>query len=157
MQLNAGATYFDHCIVRDGILGIDGGGFQSVVWGPGNLDADPMFSDPAAGDFTLAAGSPAIDAGDPAFTPEPGRTDLGGGPRLADGDGDGKAVVDIGADERPGCAADLDGDGAVGITDLLALLAAWGPNPAHPADLDGDGVVGNLDLQLVLAAWGPCA
>ena len=27
------------------------------------------------------------------------------------------------------CPADIDDDGTVGITDLLALLAAWGPCP----------------------------
>ena len=54
------------------------------------------------------------------------------------------------------CPADLDGDGAVGIVDLLQLLAAWGPCPGCTADLDGDGVVGILDFVDLLAAWGPC-
>ena len=31
--------------------------------------------------------------------------------------------------QAPVCPADLDGDGTVGITDFLALLAAWGPCP----------------------------
>ena len=55
------------------------------------------------------------------------------------------------------CAWDLDGSGDVGILDLLALLAAWGPNPGHPADFDGDATVGILDLLTLLANWGPCA
>ena len=54
------------------------------------------------------------------------------------------------------CPEDLDGDGNVGTTDLLALLAAWGPNAGHPADLDDDGNVGTTDLLGLLAAWGPC-
>jgi hypothetical protein len=54
------------------------------------------------------------------------------------------------------CPADLDGDGQVGVTDFLDLLAAWGPNPGHPADLDGDGQVGVTDFLDLLAAWGPC-
>ena len=51
---------------------------------------------------------------------------------------------------------DLDGDGAVGILDFLALLAAWGPCPPTdcPADLDGDGTVGINDLLILLANWG---
>ncbi len=48
---------------------------------------------------------------------------------------------------------DLDGDCAVGIVDLLALLAAWGQS-GHPADVDGDGLVGIGDLLALLAAWG---
>jgi hypothetical protein len=48
---------------------------------------------------------------------------------------------------------DVDCDGTVGITDFLALLAAWGTNPGHPADLDGNGVVGITDFLLMLASW----
>lgn len=54
------------------------------------------------------------------------------------------------------CVADLDDDGAVGTSDLLALLGAWGTNPKGAPDLDGDGVVGTPDLLLLLGAWGPC-
>ena len=49
---------------------------------------------------------------------------------------------------------DLDGDGTVGIIDLLALLDAWGQVHSS-ADLDGDGVVGITDFLMVLANWGP--
>ncbi len=54
---------------------------------------------------------------------------------------------------------DLDGDGVVGITDFLALLAAWGSCPAPcppscPADLDGDCTVGITDFLTLLANWG---
>ena len=62
-----------------------------------------------------------------------------------------------------GCAGvvvgDLDGDGTVGITDLLILLGSWGAcadcdTPAAcPADLDGDCTVGILDLLTLLANW----
>jgi hypothetical protein len=56
--------------------------------------------------------------------------------------------------EMSPCPADLDGDGAVGTSDLLLLLAAWGD--AGPGDLDGDGLVGTGDLLQLLAAWGEC-
>ncbi len=52
---------------------------------------------------------------------------------------------------------DLDGDGVVGITDFLALLAMWGPCGdcgACLADLDGDCQVGINDLLILLGAWG---
>ena len=54
------------------------------------------------------------------------------------------------------CAADLDGDGNIGASDLLALLASWGPCNDCPADLDGNGDVGASDLLALLASWGPC-
>ena len=54
------------------------------------------------------------------------------------------------------CPADIGGDGTVGITDLLTLLGAWGPNPGHPADIDDNGFVGQTDLLMMLAAWGKC-
>jgi hypothetical protein len=50
--------------------------------------------------------------------------------------------------------ADLDGDGVVGITDFLILLANWGFCPGCPADLDCNGVVGITDLLMLLADWG---
>ncbi|MFH1715840.1 MAG: lamin tail domain-containing protein, partial [Planctomycetota bacterium] len=42
--------------------------------GTGNLDADPMFVDPANHDYRLQATSPCIDAGDPAAEPDPDLT-----------------------------------------------------------------------------------
>jgi polyhydroxybutyrate depolymerase len=53
------------------------------------------------------------------------------------------------------CPADLDGDDAVGTTDLLALLAAWGSRPEGPPDFDGGGV-GITDLLVLLSGWGGC-
>ena len=58
----------------------------------------------------------------------------------------------------PGVFGDLNGDGIVGVADLLILLASWGPCPPEPdpcpADLDGDGTVGIADLLLLIANWG---
>lgn len=57
---------------------------------------------------------------------------------------------------RP-CLADLDLDDSVGISDLLAVLAAWGAcSDPCPQDLDADLVVGIGDLLTVLSSWGPC-
>ena len=54
------------------------------------------------------------------------------------------------------CAADLDGDGNIGVSDLLSLLASWGPCKGCPADFDGNDDVGVSDLLVLLANWGPC-
>lgn len=50
--------------------------------------------------------------------------------------------------------ADLDGDGAVGASDLAILLGSWGVCPGCPADLDGDGSVSATDLAILLGSWG---
>ncbi|NNM27445.1 MAG: VCBS repeat-containing protein [Phycisphaerales bacterium] len=49
---------------------------------------------------------------------------------------------------------DIDGDGMVGLTDLLAVLSAWGVCEGCRADLDVDGLVGLSDLLVVLSNWG---
>lgn len=71
------------------------------------IDGDPRFVDPAAGDFRLAADSPAIDAGDSAAVPEGVLADLDGRPRFIDmpfvqdtGSGS-PPTVDLGAYELP--------------------------------------------------------
>ena len=54
------------------------------------------------------------------------------------------------------CPGDLDAHGNVGASDLLALLASWGPCKGCDADFDGNGDVGASDLLTLLANWGPC-
>ena len=54
------------------------------------------------------------------------------------------------------CPWDLDFDGVVSTSDLLALLALWLTDPGGPPDFDGDGTVGTTDLLTLLAEWGPC-
>lgn len=55
----------------------------------------------------------------------------------------------------PPCPSDLDGSGATGIADLLALLQSWGA-AGSPADINGDGTVGIADFLALLSNWGPC-
>lgn len=63
---------------------------------------------------------------------------------------------ETGSVQVPCNPADLDGDGMVGVTDLIEMLAAWSTDPGCPPDLDGDGNVGIGDLIILLGAWGPC-
>lgn len=82
--------------------------------------------------------------------------------RFTANDADPQSIVEAGIDGftissllcEDSNPADVNGDGAVNITDLLQLLAAWGPCGGCPEDTDGDGEVGIVDLLLVLAAWG---
>jgi hypothetical protein len=56
----------------------------------------------------------------------------------------------------PFCA-DITCDGEVGVDDVLALLAVWGPSSGGgPPDYDGDGEVSVNDLLILLADWGDC-
>ena len=52
-----------------------------------------------------------------------------------------------------GMAAVLHGD--VGVTDLLAVLAAWGGRCVDE-DVDRSGDVAIGDVLLVLSEWGAC-
>ena len=78
------------------------GGFP----GTGNISSNPLFTNPAAQDWRLAAGSPAVDAGSNAAVPGGLTTDLAGLPRFFDDPsapdtGAGTApIVDMGAYER---------------------------------------------------------
>jgi hypothetical protein len=72
----------------------------AIGFGSGNLNVDPLFRNRAAGDYSLQAGSPVIDAAgtDPIDTAgQESATDKIGAPRIVDGNGDGTAARDMGA------------------------------------------------------------
>ena len=52
------------------------------------------------------------------------------------------------------CPWDLNGDGIVGVGDLLQLFANWGT--PGPGDFNNDGTVGVGDMLIMFANWGPC-
>ena len=54
------------------------------------------------------------------------------------------------------CVGDLDGDNLVGVSDLLAIIEAWGPCTNCSADIDNDGAVNVNDLLYIVGNWGPC-
>lgn len=142
------------------------GGLFSALPGEGVIEG-PTLLDPA-NDFAPLPGSPAIDAGDNLSVPEGVIGDLLGNERFFDDPdtvdgGNGTApIVDLGAievgapplPEPGGLAADMNGDGTVGMGDLLMVLAAFGPCEGCPQDLDGDGMVGFPDVLEILEWWG---
>ncbi len=110
---------------------------DEVVAGDGNLSVDPRYVDLASvpRDFRLQPDSPVIDQGLNAVV---GEVDLDGAPRIQDGNGDGVAVVDMGAFEY---GPDFDGDGAPDWQDL---------------DDDNDGAPDAEDCApLHPSAWAP--
>ncbi|MDG2291468.1 MAG: S8 family serine peptidase [Phycisphaerales bacterium] len=66
------------------------------------------------------------------------------------------AAVEAVDAEEP-CPADIDGNGTVGVDDLLALIANWGPCNGCAGDFDGSGAIGVDDLLLLIGSWGPCS
>ena len=69
---------------------------RGPAFGIGNLYLDPLFVDVEGKDFHLMPNSPLVDAGTNVSAPN---TDFEGDPRIIDGDKDGEATVDMGADE----------------------------------------------------------
>ena len=68
--------------------------------------------------------------------------------------GDADIYTNVVVFPRPG---DLDGDGTVGVKDLLILLGGWGPCDDCAdclADIDDDCSVGVPDLLILLGNWG---
>jgi hypothetical protein len=96
------------------------------------LHGDPLFLNPAAGDYHLTAGSPAVDAGVASGVVD----DVDGDWRPSDGDGDGVGEFDVGADEHyPLCItplADLSITGPISgsVGNLHTFTAAPTPSDA---------------------------
>lgn len=75
-------------------------------------------------------------------------------------DADGRpiyATASFDTDEVPStCIGDVNGDNTVDISDMMAVLNAWGTCDGCPADINGDGSVDIADMMAVLSAWGAC-
>ena len=126
--------------VLGGNSGIETNDNGTVVMPFGNLDADPLFSDPNSFDYNLQSGSPCIDAGDPDLDddgisweddpddqdPDGTRLDMGAlyFSQLGCTDEqalnyDPGATVDDGSCEYMG---DINGDNAVNVLDVVVMV-----------------------------------
>jgi thermitase len=66
-----------------------------------------------------------------------------------------KAALDA-VDDGTTCVGDVDGDGNVGVADLLSVIEQWGTCSGCNGDIDGDGMVSVGDLLAIVDAWGDC-
>ena len=136
--------------------------YDGLVWGPGNIDLDPCFTDIGywdpngtpedanddfwvEGDYHLLDDSPCIDAGDPNYIAEPNETDIDGKPRVIGGQ------IDMGAYEySPPIQADIR---IVPRTISLASLGKWIgallrlPEDYSVADIDPNSVLLDDEIE----------
>ncbi|MDG2424539.1 MAG: hypothetical protein P8M22_11225, partial [Phycisphaerales bacterium] len=68
-------------------------------------------------------------------------------------DASGNCVEDV-CDDCSVCPGDLDGNGEVGVDDLLALLAVFGISDG--GDLNDDGATDVNDVLILISSWGDC-
>jgi hypothetical protein len=134
--------------VYDGFVNIFYSNILDGYDGEGNISADPMFTDPDNGDFTLQFGSPCIDAGSAYFEYE------------------GEVLVDMNANDYYGqspdmgayeygeevLTGDLNEDDLVNILDVVVLVGVvLGTNEyIESADLNDDGIINVLDVVILV-------
>jgi len=168
-------TYSDIAGGREGIP-IESG--DTLIWGPGNMVADPCFVAPADGDYHLkslgwrwdATGeewtfdretSRCIDAGNPGSplgaeplsVPADPNNDYGHNLRINMGAYGGTAEASM-PPYGWALAADLNNDGIVNFCDLACGGPDWLKTaPQLPCDINRTGAVGPPDLALLADDW----
>lgn len=123
---------------------------SSLLTQSGSVLDDPQFTDAINGDYSLAASSPAIDAGEANELPPEATTDRNGDARVSGG------APDIGAYERgegtPYCPADFNQDGGVDGSDVQDFFTAWEVSDVS-ADTNQDGGVDGSDVEAFFTPW----
>ncbi|MFO0834309.1 MAG: GC-type dockerin domain-anchored protein [Phycisphaerales bacterium] len=174
----SGVVNVRNSIVRDntinmatgsGVINASHSNIQGGWAGTGNISGDPHFVDPNGvdnvlgtidDDYTLADGSPCIDAGDNAMIPGGILLDLAGQSRRIDvvgvpDTGWGVApIVDMGAFEHlaGACLADFNADGFVNGDDYDAFAEFFEAGDLG-ADINHDGFVNGDDYDLFAEAF----
>ena len=133
----------------------------------GTTGSGPLFRSGDAGDYELAEGSAAIDAGAASALGAWSGTDVLGNPRVVDAESYGPDLVDLGAFEAPAgigvgdsssasCAGDIDGDGITSLADFSIFASNFGStvSPGAGGDMDGDGQVTLSDFSIFASDFG---
>jgi predicted outer membrane repeat protein len=138
--------------------------------GTGNIDADPLFSDPNGPDgipgtkddnFRLTADSPCLDAADNTLISAGVETDLDGLSRIVDADCSGTVTADMGAYEFSYLPmGDFDLNCGIDFLDFAELANAWltaagdtDYNPACDIGLPHDNTINSQDLTVLSENW----
>jgi hypothetical protein len=112
-------VYYDEiALYESGAPAVTCSDVQGGYAGRGNINTDPLFVNATAGDLRLTSGSPCIDVGRDSAPSIP-TVDFEGEPRIIDGNFDGYAIVDMGADEFVPSEVWVDGN-------FNASTTGWG-------------------------------
>ncbi|MHC4694868.1 MAG: right-handed parallel beta-helix repeat-containing protein [Planctomycetota bacterium] len=121
----------------------------TLIWGEGNINDDPLFTDSNNGDFRLSVGSPCIDTGVNWAILPLGMTDLDGKLRII---GD---IVDMGAYEFFGpIYVDDDGPNDPGPGDPQVSDPLENGSEDHPFDTIQEAIDVSVDWYQVLVRQG---
>jgi parallel beta-helix repeat protein len=123
---------------------------STLLWGPGNINADPRFVALASDNYRLLTNSPCIDAGTNVLAFATNfvvsvTNDFDGIPRPLDGNGNGASQFDMGAHELLLPTADSNGDS---IPDGWAWQYGFDPTAPNIATNDPDG-----DARTTIEEW----
>ena len=137
---------FQHCIFSGNLASSDGGGMHNFSISPVLINCTFKENDAASGGaiYSWNSSMPLIS----------GSLLCGNMPNQISGPWEDNGANTI-ADECPIDCPDINNDGYVSVTDLLAVIDQWGLI-GSPADVTGDGVVNVSDLLLIISNWGPC-
>ena len=128
-----------------------------------NINAEPGFVDVGSSDFHLLSCSPCVDSGSNDVASVILAEDYEGDGRVFDGNDDGTATVDMGADEALEamltCPDDLNCDNLVNGDDLARFARSFGradsPDYDPVGDFSRDHDVDGLDLAAFIDAFEP--